>query len=705
MTGKMALKNKKKNKQKSLRSNRGDSVTFSGRCKSLKMEDDVEFIELNPCITESREAIRQLYQGAVIASPAPSSCTFVSPDSEYGVDLENHPARGQKKKERDEKEKDTRLSPLIELSYASPSPFTTPTPPLSDDRSRPESPYRVACFKPEIKDEPEIVKRTPSPLAIPPDYAFRVSPQRRSPRMFNKRSPSPEWSQSSRKSPRKQLDEPFKVPSAPARPISLDAPGTSGFVASSSAGGGPDPSPSPSSDSGSTATSSFSSGSHLYHTSSSSSGSGSGSGGGSGPGSGASSISGSISIPDPSHSSSDRPSPVEKPEDFDMILDPFKVCTIKNFIQDRDYLEKLRKYLTFKLPYEKRSADMFEYYQGNDDEFSKNRLVQSLEYTFVDKLVPFMSYMFGFPLRKDKLTLSASKYSFTNYLLCHDDVYEDKRIAFVLYLSKKWKKEYGGTLDFFGTNKHNDPTKPITSIIPEYNRLIFFEISPITHHQVSEVIVPEHDRITINGWFHGVFPPAKIIRDPEPQISEIRPANVSDDHIYIDNWMHKMYFSKSRQMRIQALFKENGYVYLPGFMRKEKFKEVVKALREADGWMFIGPPNRRRYEVLPEDLLPNIVKDCLRFFICEAMFLTMFNFTGCKLHALAFAAPEVEIQLKFAKYRMDESPDAETAEDIECDTEILDIATAIERGEPIAANVLYGQFPPSPNSPEEAINF
>lgn len=42
---------------------------------------------------------------------------------------------------------------------------------------------------------------------------------------------------------------------------------------------------------------------------------------------------------------------------------------------------------------------------------------------------------------------------FLDYLLCHDDLYSDRLIAFVLYLSENWTKSDGGSLHFFDYNE------------------------------------------------------------------------------------------------------------------------------------------------------------------------------------------------------------------------------------------------------------
>ncbi len=52
----------------------------------------------------------------------------------------------------------------------------------------------------------------------------------------------------------------------------------------------------------------------------------------------------------------------------------------------------------------------------------------------------------------DKLALFHARYSLGDYLLCHDDELEGRRIAFILYLVPgDWGQEDGGGLQLFST--------------------------------------------------------------------------------------------------------------------------------------------------------------------------------------------------------------------------------------------------------------
>jgi Rps23 Pro-64 3,4-dihydroxylase Tpa1-like proline 4-hydroxylase len=62
--------------------------------------------------------------------------------------------------------------------------------------------------------------------------------------------------------------------------------------------------------------------------------------------------------------------------------------------------------------------------------------------------------IFLFKQRKGMCIISTYTVFFTHsdHLLCHDDRCEDRRIAFILYLSEHWQPDYGGSLELFDTD-------------------------------------------------------------------------------------------------------------------------------------------------------------------------------------------------------------------------------------------------------------
>lgn len=75
-----------------------------------------------------------------------------------------------------------------------------------------------------------------------------------------------------------------------------------------------------------------------------------------------------------------------------------------------------------------------------------------------------------------------------DFLLCHDDELDSRRIAFILYLNS-WKSEWGGNLELFSATESVHPSKVVKSICPDFNKFAFFEVSETSFHQVNTVFI------------------------------------------------------------------------------------------------------------------------------------------------------------------------------------------------------------------------
>lgn len=105
---------------------------------------------------------------------------------------------------------------------------------------------------------------------------------------------------------------------------------------------------------------------------------------------------------------------------------------------------------------------------------------------------------------------------FLDVLLCHDDELEGRRVAFILYLVPPWQSSDGGTLDLYTTDSecptvfacvcvrfrarvfsyttevcisflssgNLQPQSIVKSLVPSWNTLVLFEVSPVSFHQV-----------------------------------------------------------------------------------------------------------------------------------------------------------------------------------------------------------------------------
>ena len=229
----------------------------------------------------------------------------------------------------------------------------------------------------------------------------------------------------------------------------------------------------------------------------------------------------------------------------------------------------------------------------------------------------------------------SARYDYTDYLLCHDDELEGRRIAFIWYLvPQSWSKQDGGALDLFSMDTETgQPTEVSRSLVPSRNSFVFFEVTPKSFHQVAEVLTRDKTRLSIGGWFHGksVERPDKII---EPRVSPDTPVDIDEDSFF--DWINPLYLDPGNQAEIQENFEANSEISLQDFLTGEKYSEIGEALKSSDlKWTQRGPPNKQHYRVVAGQEMPEVVKECVQFLKSDAMFLFLSNLTGLKLHALA----------------------------------------------------------------------
>lgn len=314
-----------------------------------------------------------------------------------------------------------------------------------------------------------------------------------------------------------------------------------------------------------------------------------------------------------------------------MDVDPFLHCVIPNFIQSQNFLEGLQKEL-LNLDFHEKYNDLYKFQQSDDLKKRREPHICALRKILFENFRAWLSDISKINL-ESTIDMSCAKYEFSDALLCHDDELEGRRIAFILYLVPSWDRSLGGTLDLYSVDEHFQPKQIVKSLIPSWNTLVFFEVSPVSFHQVSEVLSEEKSRLSISGWFHG----PSLTRPPnyfEPLIP--RSPHIPQDHEILYDWINPTYLDMDYQVQIQDEFEERSEILLKEFLKPEKFAEVCEALEKGDvEWSSRGPPNKRFYEKAEESTLPKILKDCMELFRSEPLFLLLSNFTGLKLHFLA----------------------------------------------------------------------
>ncbi|XP_014670402.1 PREDICTED: prolyl 3-hydroxylase OGFOD1-like isoform X2 [Priapulus caudatus] len=237
----------------------------------------------------------------------------------------------------------------------------------------------------------------------------------------------------------------------------------------------------------------------------------------------------------------------------------------------------------------------------------------------------------GIPLNQT-VDMNSSRYDSTDVLLCHDDKLEGRRIAYILYLVPPWTEADGGCLDLFAVDELKRPDKVVKSLVPSWNTLVFFEVSPVSFHQVAEVLSEDKTRLSVNGWFHGpnIDRPEQYT---EPALS-LAPY-ISLDVDVLHDWLNPDYLDMETQLRVRETFESDSEIELPRFFKDEKYQELLTAIQSSElTWERRGPANIRNYESADESSVPEVVRQCLQLFRSDAMFVTLSNLTGLSLHEL-----------------------------------------------------------------------
>ncbi|MCA9478250.1 MAG: 2OG-Fe(II) oxygenase [Nanoarchaeota archaeon] len=177
---------------------------------------------------------------------------------------------------------------------------------------------------------------------------------------------------------------------------------------------------------------------------------------------------------------------------------PFPFIALDQFLEG-DSIKELAQALSQEEFFLKES-DLFTLYQTNDLVSSTNPVMKKFYEFFKSKeFIGFCRELTGIDFTPDVVDLQGSIYQDTNFLLCHDDQLEGRKLAFLLYLTDM-QEEDGGALTLFD-NKEGVPTKVAQRIIPKINRFACFEVNENSFHEVEEVLT-DKQRLAIGGWLH-----------------------------------------------------------------------------------------------------------------------------------------------------------------------------------------------------------
>lgn len=316
-----------------------------------------------------------------------------------------------------------------------------------------------------------------------------------------------------------------------------------------------------------------------------------------------------------------------KKDNLEVISKPFRMCKISNFLTNEDLMDEIKNEL-LDVKSRRNSIDLYQFEQTSDLVNVDSKNLKFLYETFQTDLATWLEHNTKIQLNK-KISMTSSCYSDTDYLLCHDDNMGDRRIAFILYLSKNWTVEDGGALDLFDTDENGLPRNVVKSLIPEYNSLIFFEVVDNSYHQVAEVTSPDKSRWSINGWFHGPLKestrPPRVVIEP----TYIEPVH---NRVTLNNWIKMCYLFPGIVKEVQQDMEQESFAFLSCFLKDDVYEKLeTDLLSDMIVWQKVGPADIRNYEVAKEETLPEFLKAFYNMFKSISMFQLLKDYTELDL--------------------------------------------------------------------------
>ncbi|XP_062869024.1 prolyl 3-hydroxylase OGFOD1 [Trichomycterus rosablanca] len=367
-----------------------------------------------------------------------------------------------------------------------------------------------------------------------------------------------------------------------------------------------------------------------------------------------------------------------------LACEPFPHCKIDHFLQNERFAESLRDEL-LQLNFHRKSNDLYKFQQSDDLKNRKDHHISEIRSLIFEQFRSWLGELLEVDL-EPTVDISCAKYEHTDVLLCHDDELEGRRVAFIFYLLPSWDMSDGGTLDLFSTDEHYQPVSVIKSLVPCWNTLMFFEVSPVSFHQVSEVLAEDKCRLSLSGWFHGPSLP-RPPRYIEPLIP--RHTHIPRNEDILFEWVNETYMDPLYQAQVQQEFENSSEIRLPNFLVEDKFKQVSKALQLTElQWERKGPPNKRSYTSAKLESLPSCLKECWELLSSEPFFLLLSNLTGLSLHYLAAKDEDSETESHC------EESDAEKGEGKRNDTDgqststVSSLTTENNKGPPMCVGEL-----------------
>ena len=175
---------------------------------------------------------------------------------------------------------------------------------------------------------------------------------------------------------------------------------------------------------------------------------------------------------------------------------PFEHVQLANFLQEEKFEELV--HALSNLQFEHKENDLFSLAQTPDLQSVNNNTIQEfIEFMNSKELRDWFTQVTGVETNPGELDVFGAIYQDTDYLLPHDDQLEDRKIAWILYLTTL-RPEEGGALALY-TDDEGMPDKKTKAYQPIANSIAFFTVSETSWHEVEEVTA-DTSRVSIGGW-------------------------------------------------------------------------------------------------------------------------------------------------------------------------------------------------------------
>ena len=175
---------------------------------------------------------------------------------------------------------------------------------------------------------------------------------------------------------------------------------------------------------------------------------------------------------------------------------PYPHLQLADFLEENQFTQLVEA--LSQLPFEHKENDLFSLAQTPALQSVDDKTIQSfIDFMNSQETREWFKEVTGVTTTPGELDIFGAIYQDTDYLLPHDDQLEDRKVAWILYLTTL-TQEQGGALALY-SDEEQLPKEKIKAYQPIANSIAFFTVSPESWHEVEEVTA-DVSRVSIGGW-------------------------------------------------------------------------------------------------------------------------------------------------------------------------------------------------------------